>query len=228
MSSETWSPLPNLPPGYVGWRVSKDIILTPDELPNVEELVIEDGKPVDSIFVEKQSRLLIEPLYGSWKSPSGSFLAHAHVGLFYAYRQPPLVPDVMLSLGVPSQRGLSLKENLSYFMWVIGKPPDVVIEIVSDFRGDEETAKMTAYARIGVAYYIIFDPWNYLHGGSLRAFGLSQGKYKSIEPSWLENAGLGLTIWEGKFEFHHTRWLRWCDRDGVVFPTGRERIKPSE
>ncbi len=228
MSSETVTPLRDLPPGHIGWRVSKDFILTPDEIPDVAELVIEDGKPVDSIFVEKQSRLLIGPLYSSWKPPSGSFLTHANVGLFYAYRQPPLVPDVMLSLGVPAQRDLSHKENLSYFLWVVGKPPDVVIEIVSDLRGGEETDKMIAYAHIGVAYYVIFDPLNRLHGGLLRAFGLSQGKYQSIGPSWFENAGLGLTIWEGKFEFHPTRWLRWCDRDGVVFPTGRELIKPSK
>lgn len=201
------------------------LLLSPEEIPNVEDLVIEDGKPVDNLFVEKEYRLLTEPLYGSWTSPSGEFLALANVGLFYAYREPPLVPDVMLSLGVPANRDLSLKENQSYFMWVVGKPPDVVIEIVSDLHGGEATDKMIVYARIGVTYYVIFDPQKYLQSGPLLVFGLSQGKYQPLQRTWLENVGLGLTIWEGEFEFHHERWLRWCDRDGVVIPTGRERAE---
>jgi len=121
-------------------------VLSPGDIPNVEDLVIEDGKPVDNIFVEKEYRLLSEPLYSSWTSGSGKFLALANVDLFYAYREPPLVPDVMLSLGVPAGRDLARKENQSYFMWVVGKPPDVVIEIVSDLRGGEETDKWIAYA----------------------------------------------------------------------------------
>ena len=44
-------------------------VLSPEDIPNVEELVIEDGKPVDNLFVEKQNHLLAEPLYSSWTSP---------------------------------------------------------------------------------------------------------------------------------------------------------------
>jgi hypothetical protein len=40
---------------------------------------------------------------------------------------------------------------------------------------------------------------------------------------WLEGVGLGLTLWEGQFEEEVTRlWLRWCDRQGQVIPTGAE------
>lgn len=226
MSSETWTPLPDLPPGHTGWRVSKDVILGPEDIPNVEGLVIEDGKPVDNIFVERQYRLLTEPLYSSWTPPSGEFLALANVGLFYTHREPPLVPDVMLSLGVPSGRDLSRKENRSYFMWIIGKPPDVVVEIVSDLRGGEEIDKKDAYARIGVTYYVIHDPRNRLHHGLLQAFSLRDGTYRTIEPSWLEKIGLGLTFWEGQFQGQqYTHWLRWCDRNGVIIPTGQERAE---
>ena len=203
-------------------EVEPRFVLAPEDIPNVEDLVIEDGKPVDNLFVEKEYRLLTEPLYSSWTSPRGEFLAVANVGLFYAYREQPLVPDVMLSLGVPASRDLTRKENRSYFIWVIGKPPDVVIEIVSDLRGGEETDKMAAYARIGVTYYVIHDPQNRLHHGPLRAFSLREGVYQPIEPSWLENVGLGLTFWEGEFQGQETRWLRWCDHNGVVIPTGRE------
>jgi Uma2 family endonuclease len=223
MDTEVLSSLSPVSPGYQVAPMANDLHLRPEDIPNVEDLVIEDGKPVDNMFVEKEYRLLTEPLYSSWTSPRGEFLAVANVGLFFAYREPPLVPDVMLSLNVPAGRDLMQKENRSYFIWVIGKPPDVVIEIVSDLRGGEETDKMLAYARIGVTYYVIHDPRNRLHHGLLRAFYLSQGKYEPMEPSWLENVGLGLTFWEGEFQGQdHPHWLRWCNRDGIVIPTGKE------
>ncbi len=202
--------------------------LSPEDIPDVEELVIEDGKPVDNFLVEREYRLLTEPLYTCWRSSRGRFLATANVGLFFAYRQPPLVPDVMLSLGMPPARDLTQKENQSYFLWVIGKPPDVVIEIVSDLRGKEDTDKLLAYASIGIPYYVIFDPRNRLRKGALRAFHLLAGKYHPVEASWLENVELGLTFWEGEFQGDRARWLRWCDREGVVIPTGKERAEQEE
>jgi hypothetical protein len=40
---------------------------------------------------------------------------------------------------------------------------------------------------------------------------------------WLETVGLGLTLWEGCFGDAVTRlWLRWCDAQGQVIPTGTE------
>jgi hypothetical protein len=40
---------------------------------------------------------------------------------------------------------------------------------------------------------------------------------------WLKTVGLGLTLWEGPFEEEVSRlWLRWCDRQGQVIPTGAE------
>jgi hypothetical protein len=42
----------------------------------------------------------------------------------------------------------------------------------------------------------------------------------------LNAIGLGLTLWEGRFEEEVTRlWLRWCDREGAVIPTGAERAE---
>jgi hypothetical protein len=36
----------------------------------------------------------------------------------------------------------------------------------------------------------------------------------------------GLTLWSGAFEEEVTRlWLRWCDREGQVIPTGAERAE---
>ena len=42
------------------------------EIPEIdyESLITEDNEPVDNVFSEKQQRLLVEPLYTSWKPES--------------------------------------------------------------------------------------------------------------------------------------------------------------
>jgi Uma2 family endonuclease len=201
--------------------------LSPEEHPNIDHLVIEDSKPVESIFAEKLYRLLTETLYSSWPGPGEgrTFLVLSNVGLFYGLKSPPLVPDVMLSLDVPAQRDLSRKENNSYLMWEMGKPPDVVIELVSDRRGGEKTTKRRDYARIGVHYYAIFDPRHWLGEEVLEAFSLGNGAYQHLERAWFPSVGLGLIVWEGTYEGHETTWLRWCDSQGTVIPTGQERVE---
>ena len=202
-------------------------VLGPAVMPNLDDLVTEDDAPVDSIFTEKQQRLLTEPLYSSWVAPAegGAFLALANVGWFYKYRESPLVPDVLLSLGAVPAGDLRSREGRSYFQWLIGIPPQVIIEIVSDKRGGEEGLKMRTYARLGVLYYVIFDPDDLLGHGVLRAFVLSRGKYESLEGNWFPEVGLGATLWTGAFEGQQQTWLRWCDKDGRVIPTGAERAE---
>jgi hypothetical protein len=84
-------------------------------LPAVEHLVTEDDTPVDNTFSEKQQRLLTESLYSSWAGHQ--FVAMANVGLFFSVHQPPLVPDVLLSLDVTMPENLWLKSHRSYFIW---------------------------------------------------------------------------------------------------------------
>ena len=70
-------------------------------------------------------------------------------------------------------------------------------------------------------------------GALLRVWMISPTGYRELTPTaglvnvgqsiWLEGVGIGLTLWEGTFEEDITRlWLRWCDRDGQVIPTGAE------
>lgn len=67
--------------------------------PDISDLVTEDDTPVDNLISEKQQRLLTTCLYSSL-SRDVPFLATANAGLFYGLKQPPLVPDVLLSLEV--------------------------------------------------------------------------------------------------------------------------------
>lgn len=70
----------------------------------------------------------------------------------------PLVPDFLLSLDVGFPEKIWEKRNRSYFIWRYGKPPDLVLEIVSNRKGGEDGTKLGDYARIRVAYYAIYDP----------------------------------------------------------------------
>jgi hypothetical protein len=198
--------------------------LPADYYGSIDDLVIRDDTPVDSVFIVKQQQLLTATLYVSWHGGKRKrpFLATSWVGLFYRPQVPPLVPDAMLALDVVQEFDPTRKEHQTYFIWTRGKPPDVVIEIVSDRRGGEETHKLKTYAKWGIPYYVIFDPWKKLRHGVLRVFIASGSRYVPLATPWFEPIGLGLTLWEGTYEHITARWLRWCDARGRVFPTGQE------
>jgi len=198
-----------------------------DELPRVENLITEDEKAVDNIFSERQQRLLVEALYSSWQPTANRpFLALANVGLFYAVRKAPLVPDVMVSLDVSPPAGdVWAKRNRSYFLWEYGKPPEVVIEIVSNQKGSEIDSKRRDYARVGVTHYVVFDPSSQLFANKVRYYELVRGSYVEQIDSWLAAIELGLTLWEGDYEGLHQEWLRWRTRDGKLILTGAERAE---
>ena len=202
--------------------------LPPEDWPKIELLVTEDDEPVDSIFSEKQQRLLTESLYASWPGPGDNrpFLALANVGLFYNINQPPFVPDMLLSLDVRLPDDIWSKGNRSYFTWKYGKAPEVVVEIVSNRIGEEDGRKLRDYARIGVAYYVILDPEAHLSHDTLRVFARQpNGVYQPLaSPHWFSQVRLGVTLWKGVYEGRHATWLRWVDADGRRIPTGAERI----
>ena len=192
--------------------------------PDISHLITEDDTPVDNLISEKQQRLLTSSLYSSLKRDV-PFLAAANVGLFYGLKQPPLVPDVLLSFEVTVPDDWSQKQNRSYFVWQFGKPPEVVIEIVSNTVGNELSSKLRDYARAAVAYYVVFDPLQCLEAPVLRVHQLQGKSYQLLEGYWMEQIQLGLTLWEGAFEGKVYNWLRWCDRAGNLLLTGDERAE---
>jgi Uma2 family endonuclease len=195
--------------------------------PDVEHLITEDDEPVDNVFSEKQQRLLTEPLYSSWSGPGEGrkFLACANVGVFYVPRNNPVVPDVFLSLDVEAHEDLWAKEHRSYFVWEFGKPPDVVIEIVSNKIGGEATEKKIKYARMRVGFYVIFDPELEISGETLTIYRLDGLSFRKHESLQLPEINLGLTLWEGAFEEIRGRWLRWTDQNGELILTGKEQAE---
>jgi Uma2 family endonuclease len=192
-----------------------------------ESLVTEDHQPVDSIFLEKSYRLLACPLYASWSGPGEGrpFLVMVNVGWFYQRKTPAVVPDCLLSLDVTLPPDLHVKQGHSYYQWDMGKQPDVVIEIVSDRTGGEESYKKGLYARLGVPYYAVFDPKGHLSAEPLRTYELVGGNYRLTDPGPWAKVGLGLRLWQGTFEGWDDVWLRWCDENGEIILTGEERVR---
>jgi hypothetical protein len=90
--------------------MTQQLINTDEIVLDISHLSIEGDTPVDNLQSEKQQRLLVEPLYSSKPIPS-PFLAAANVGLFYILKGDPVVPDMMLSLGVQCADDFSQKKN---------------------------------------------------------------------------------------------------------------------
>lgn len=194
--------------------------------PDISHIVTEDDEPVDNIPSEKQQRFLAESLYTSWTGGAEKrmFLASTNVGLFRDPHEPPIVPDVFLSMDVEVAEDWYAKKHRTYFFWEFGKPPEVVIEVVPNRKGGEDTSKLDRYAQMGVEYYVIFDPLEQLSKTVLRVYRLHGQSYRGVHSTWFESVGLGVCLWEGEYEGMERLWLRWCDRDGRLIPTGAERV----
>jgi Uma2 family endonuclease len=195
-------------------------------IPDANQLVTEDDTPVDNFASAKQQRLLVSSLYSSLQNQI--FLAEANVGIYYIYKQSPIVPDVFLSLNVQVPDNWWEKQNRCYMLWEFGKTPEVAIEIVSNREGDELGSKLRIYEQMRVSYYVVYDPTRQLGEQQLRIYELRGARYFETSETWLEQVGLGLTLWQGEFEGRQDIWLRWCYQDGTVLPTGDERAEVAE
>ena len=200
--------------------------------PDVSTLVTEDDTPVDNIYSEKQQRLLTEPLYSGWAGPAQedgggprTFVATANVGVFSSPHEPPIVPDVLVSVDVTFHEDILAKEHRTYLIWEFGKAPDIVIEVVSNREGQELTEKKKRYRRLHIPRYVVWDPGKHLGEVMFRAFELRGMLYVKSKETFFEDLGLGLLEWEGAYEGCTSHWLRWCDRDGRLIPTGAERAE---
>lgn len=198
------------------------------EEPDISHLVTEDDAPVDNMFSERQQRLLVETLYASWSGPPPEedglprkYMASANVGVFSSPHDPPIVPDVFISLDVAPRAPLTEKRNRTYLVWEHGKVPDLVIEVVSNTEGHELDTKKRRYARMGVGVYVIFDPAHHLGDTALTILELRKGRYVP-SGAWFDSLDLGLVEWEGVYEGSHERWLRWARADGSLLPTAEE------
>ncbi len=194
--------------------------------PDANQLITEDDTPVDNFASAKQQRLLVSSLYSSWRPEP--FLAEANVGIYHTVSRPAIVPDIFVSLDVQVPEDWWEKTNRCYLVWNFGKPPEIVLEIVSNRVGNELTDKLQTYAQMRVSYYIVYDPAQQLSDRPLHLYELRGLHYTEHAELWLEPMNLGVTLWSGLFEGRQQTWLRWCDAQGNILLTGDEKAERSE
>jgi hypothetical protein len=136
---------------------------------------------------------------------------------------------MFLTLDVETPFDWHARERRSYFIWEFEKPPDVVVEIVSNTEGHELDEKLRHYARLDVSYYVVYDPQHLLMEDPLRVHERGFGRrYRRRDDYNLPDVGLSLIFWEGIYEDGQGSWLRWCDSQGNMIPTGAERAVRAE
>ncbi len=188
-------------------------------LPTSEELPCSDDTPVDNEIQNLIPNLLLAVLSFVWGDRQNWFLG-VDMGIYYLYqqvRQPVIVPDGFLSIGVPRYK--SDRGRLSYVLWEENNiPPIWVLEIVSQTPGGEYHEKMTRYAQLGVLYYTIYNPdyWRRDKHDPFETYRLVEGEYirQTGEPFWMPEVGLGIRRGTGTYERWTREWLYWYDQNG--------------
>jgi len=196
-----------------------------------ENLITEDDEPVDNIFSEREQKLLTFSIHDSWKT-NRSFISLGNVGIYDWTPTTPVVPDVLLSLDVTAPDDILQKAHRTYMFSIYKKPPEVVIEIVSDTK-KKEAKKKKIYASLGIKYYVIHDPGLYNGKNLIEVYELKNSRYYRMYPKkktpvptfWFDDIDLGLTFQRSLFQGYDELWLRWCDKNGHVLKFGEEKVQ---
>lgn len=199
-------------------------------LPTSEELPASDDTPVDNEFQNLIPNLLLAVLNLAWGERQDWFFG-IDMGIYYLYqqvRQPALVPDGFLSLGVQRRKGK--RGRLSYVLWEENNiPPIWALEIVSHTPGGEYHEKITKYAQLGVLYYTIYNPdyWQRDKHDPFEVYRLVNGTYarQRKEPFWMPEVGLGIGRGSGTYSGWTQEWLYWYNQQGEKFLISEEMLE---
>jgi Putative restriction endonuclease len=137
----------------------------------------------------------------------------------------PVIPDGFLSLGV--ERRKAGKSRLSYAVWEEKEiVPKFVLEVVSKTPGDEYDEELVIYKKLGVLYYVIYNPqyWKRDQHQPFEVYKLIDGEYQLQigEPFWMPEIGLGIgraNYISGKVQ---RQVLYWYDEIGRRYLTPHE------
>lgn len=169
----------------------------PSALPSSDELVDSDDFPVDNEDQNFIPNVLLFLLEYIWKERNDWFFA-VDLGIYHttgAHPKVPVVPDGFLSMGVDRRKGG--KSRKSYITWEENDiPPILTLEVVSQTPGGEYDEKLAIYAKLGVLYYVIYNPQFWRRDGHLpiEIYKLINGSYvlQVGEPFWMPEIGLGI------------------------------------
>jgi len=182
-----------------------------------------------------QPQLLRETFQPSTYPPDQVFVG-SDLNLYYSLHHTTWYkrPDWFAALGVSRlYEGHELR--LSYVVWQEAALPYLVVELLSPGKEQEDLGKTVheagepptkwmVYEQIlGVPYYVVFNRYT----DELHYFQLLHGRYREMTPFgqrlWLPEAGLGLGLWQGSYQWVKRRWLRFYDAAGQWIPTPLEQ-----
>jgi hypothetical protein len=99
-----------------------------------------------------------------------------------------------------------------------GIVPMLTLEMVSHKPGGEYDEKMRIYARLGVLYYVIYNPefWQRDRHQPFEVYELVEGEYQLQigEPHWMPEIGLGIGRYQTVFSNLPQEQLAWFDAQG--------------
>ncbi|WP_434685682.1 Uma2 family endonuclease [Pseudanabaena minima] len=197
-------------------------------LPTSDELPDSDDTPVDNEDQNFLPNLLLFLLEYIWKSRDDWYFG-VDMGIYHTTDispRVPIIPDGFLSLGV--ERRKNGKSRRSYVMWEEDyTAPILTLEVVSHTYGDEYEKKLEIYRKLGVKYYVIYNPQFWRRDGHLplEVYKLVDGNYQLQigEPLWMPEIGLGIGRYVLPSDRFRREVLSWFDERGDRYLTGEER-----
>lgn len=204
-------------------------------LPSTLELPCSDDTPVDNEDQNLLPNLLLFVLASLWAERMDWYFG-VDMAIYHTTGvsvKVPVVPDAFLSLGVERRKidedGQS-EGRLSYALWEeSGIAPAMVLEMVSKTPGGEYDEKLETYRRLGVLYYLVYNPkhWERDRHLPFELYKLVEGRYQLQigEPYWMPEVGLGIGRTQQLFGGIELEMLLWHDKQGISYPLPEEALQ---
>ncbi|EDX83905.1 conserved hypothetical protein [Synechococcus sp. PCC 7335] len=188
-------------------------------LPSTFDLPCSDDTPVDNGDQNLLPNLLLILLTHLWSSRTDWYFG-VDMAIYHTTGlspRDPVVPDGFLSLGVDRKK--NGKSRLSYAVWEEkGIVPTLVLEMISHNYGGEYDRKFELYAKLGVLYYVIYNPefWQRDRHQPFEVYRLEKGTYQLQigEPFWMPEVGLGIGRYQAEIGGYSQEILTWYDAQG--------------
>jgi Uma2 family endonuclease len=199
-------------------------------LPSTAELPCSDDTPVDNEDQNLLPNLLLFSLALLWTERMDWYFG-VDMAVYHTTGvnpRVPIVPDAFLSLGVERKKGG--KSRRSYATWEENNiAPSLVLEMVSHRPNDEYDEKLNIYARLGVLYYVIYNPefWQRDRHQPFEVYKLESETYhlQIGEPYYMPEVSLGLGRGRQIIGGIEQEVLLWHNAQGQAYPMPDQQIQ---
>jgi len=203
-------------------------------LPTSNELPDSDGLPVDNEDQNFLPNYLLFLLQLIWQDRYDWYFG-VDMGIYHltgVNPRVPVVPDGFLSLGVPRRKS-NQRFRKSYVTWEEDSiAPTFVLEVVSWTPGNEYEEKKDIYAKLGVLYYVIYNPeyWQRDRHQPFEVYQLIEGRYQLQlgEPYWMPEVGLAIGRHQGSVGGIDREILSWFDQQGNRYLSAEEQARQAQ